>query len=72
MALSNRSFLDPRLTSGAHTLQLVLAIIIVVITIARMTRPIPFTRGQIMALTMVRLSSFSYKLCSATVKRTLR
>lgn len=53
MSLFDSPLFDPRYELGVHALCLALAIVIVVLSIVRMTDPLPFTRGQIMGLSMV-------------------
>ncbi|CCF45850.1 hypothetical protein CH063_14794 [Colletotrichum higginsianum] len=50
-------FFDTRYRTKVHILQLVLMTVAIILTIARMAMPVPTTRANMMALTMVSLSA---------------
>lgn len=50
-------FFDTRYRTKIHILQLVLMTVAIILTIARMAMPVPTTRANMMALTMVSLSA---------------
>ena len=54
MSIFDHPAFDPRHEVKVHVLMLVIAIVIAVLSIVRMTQPVPFTRGQIIGITMVR------------------
>lgn len=55
MSIFDSPIFDPRHALPVHILELLLVTVIIVLTIVRMTDDVPFTRGQIMCLTMVGL-----------------
>lgn len=55
MSIFDNPIFDPRHALAVHILELLLVTVIIVLTIVRMTYDVPFTRGQIMCLTMVGL-----------------
>ena len=58
MSISDNPIFDPRHALAVHILELLLVTVIIVLTIVRMTDDVPFTRGQIMCLTMVSYPRF--------------
>lgn len=53
MPISDNPIFDPRHALAVHILELLLVTVIIVLTIVRITDDVPFTRGQIMCLSMV-------------------
>lgn len=58
MSVFDSPIFDPRHELKVHTLQLAIAIVLVALSIVRMTSPVPFTRGQIMGLSLVSFPVF--------------
>ncbi|TDZ13687.1 hypothetical protein C8035_v009146 [Colletotrichum spinosum] len=55
----DKPFFDPRYKTKVHILQLVVMLVAIILTIARMAMPVMTTRANMMALTMVRPSELS-------------